>query len=82
MSSFTRQTTQGDRLSYSLEKLDPSVRRNVFSDIEKLYRAIYQIRDEALLVLVVRVGDRNDVYRPCSIGFSLSPLALWENNSL
>jgi mRNA interferase RelE/StbE len=75
-----------------LEKLDPSVRRKVFSDIEKLkenprphgvekmetkekiyrvyvgpgknYRAIYQIRDEALLVLMVKVGDRKEVYRP------------------
>ena len=74
-----------------LEKLDPSVCRVVFSDIERLkenprphgvakmaakeklyrvyvgpaknYRAIYQIRDEAVLVLVVRVGDRKDVYR-------------------
>ncbi len=29
----------------------------------KKYRAIYQIRDEILLVLVVRVGRRKDVYR-------------------
>ena len=29
----------------------------------KNYRAIYQIRDEALLILVVKVGDRKDVYR-------------------
>ena len=29
----------------------------------KDYRAIYQIRDEVLVVLVVRVGDRKDVYR-------------------
>lgn len=29
----------------------------------KNYRAIYQIRDEALLVLVVKVGDRKEVYR-------------------
>ena len=29
----------------------------------KDYRAIYQIRDEILVVLVVRVGDRKDVYR-------------------
>ena len=29
----------------------------------KNYRAIYQIRDEVLLVLVVRVGDRKEVYR-------------------
>jgi mRNA interferase RelE/StbE len=74
-----------------LEKLDPNVRRKVFSGIEKLkenprphgvekletkeklyriyvgpgknHRAIYQIRDEALLVLVVKVGDRKEVYR-------------------
>ena len=40
---------------------------------EKLYRvyvgpgknrrAIYQVRDEALLILVVKVGDRKEVYR-------------------
>ena len=29
----------------------------------KSYRAIYQIQDEILLVLVVRVGDRKEVYR-------------------
>ena len=29
----------------------------------KDYRVIYQIRDEVLIVLVVRVGDRKDVYR-------------------
>jgi mRNA interferase RelE/StbE len=74
-----------------LDKLEFSVRRKVFADIEKLkenprphgiekmetkqklyriavgpgnnYRAIYQIRDEVLLVLVVRVGDRKEVYR-------------------
>jgi mRNA interferase RelE/StbE len=74
-----------------LERLDLSVRRRVFSDIEKLkenprprgvekletkeklyrayvgpgknYRAIYRIEDEALLVLLVKVGDRKDVYR-------------------
>lgn len=27
------------------------------------YRIIYQIQDKALLVTVVRVGDRRDVYR-------------------
>jgi mRNA interferase RelE/StbE len=74
-----------------LERLDPNVRRKVFSEIEKLkenprphgvekmetkeklyriragpgknYRAIYRIRDEALLVLVVKVGNRKEVYR-------------------
>lgn len=29
----------------------------------KNYRVIYQIWDEILLVLVVRVGDRKEVYR-------------------
>ena len=29
----------------------------------KDYRVIYQVRDEILVVLVVRVGDRKDVYR-------------------
>jgi mRNA-degrading endonuclease RelE of RelBE toxin-antitoxin system len=29
----------------------------------KNYRVIYQIRDEVLLVLVVRVGNRKEVYR-------------------
>ena len=27
------------------------------------YRVIYQIQDDALLVLVVRIGSRGDVYR-------------------
>jgi mRNA interferase RelE/StbE len=30
---------------------------------KKNYRAIYQIMDEVLLVLIVRVGDRKEVYR-------------------
>ena len=38
-----------------LEKLNPRPGKN--------YRAIYQIRDEALLILVVKVGDRKEVYR-------------------
>ena len=29
----------------------------------KNYRAVYQIQDEVLLVLVVKVGNRKDVYR-------------------
>jgi mRNA interferase RelE/StbE len=29
----------------------------------KDYRAIYQVRDEALLILVVKVGHRKEVYR-------------------
>jgi mRNA interferase RelE/StbE len=74
-----------------LGKLDWSIRRKVFSEIEKLkenprphgfeqletkkklyrvhigpgknYRVVYHIRDEVLLVLVVKVGHRKDVYR-------------------
>ncbi len=29
----------------------------------KNYRAIYQIRDEVLLILAVKVGERKEVYR-------------------
>lgn len=29
----------------------------------KNYSAIYQIRDKVLLVLVVKVGDRKEIYR-------------------
>ena len=29
----------------------------------KHYRVIYQIQDETLLIVVVKVGDRKDVYR-------------------
>ena len=29
----------------------------------KNYRAVYQIQDDKLVVLVVKVGDRKDVYR-------------------
>ena len=29
----------------------------------KNYRALYQIRDDILLVLVVKVGDQKEVYR-------------------
>jgi len=27
------------------------------------YRVVYQLQDQALLVLIVRVGDRKDIYR-------------------
>jgi mRNA-degrading endonuclease RelE of RelBE toxin-antitoxin system len=35
----------------------------VYVEPGKNYRAIYRIQDEALLVLIVRVGDRKEVYR-------------------
>jgi mRNA-degrading endonuclease RelE of RelBE toxin-antitoxin system len=34
----------------------------VYAGTGKNYRAIYQILDEVLIVLVVKVGDRKDVY--------------------
>ena len=39
------------------------VRMRSDSGAGKNYRVIYQIRDEVLLVLVVKVGDRKEVYR-------------------
>jgi len=27
------------------------------------YRIVYQVRDEALMILVVKIGHRRDVYR-------------------
>ena len=35
----------------------------VYAGPGKNYRVIYQILDEVLLVLVVKVGDRKEVYR-------------------
>jgi mRNA interferase RelE/StbE len=35
----------------------------VYVGPRKNYRVIYQILDEVLLVLVVKIGDRKDVYR-------------------
>jgi mRNA interferase RelE/StbE len=35
----------------------------VYVGPKKNYRAVYQIQDERLLVLVVKVGDRKEVYR-------------------
>jgi mRNA interferase RelE/StbE len=46
------------------EKLETKERLyRIYVGRGKNYRAIYQIRDEVLLVLVVRVGDRKEVYR-------------------
>lgn len=47
-----------------MEKLQSKERLfRIYIGPGKRYRAIYQIRDEILLVLVVRVGDRKEVYR-------------------
>ena len=35
----------------------------IYVGLGKRYRAIYHVHDESLLVLIVRVGDRKEVYR-------------------
>lgn len=50
--------------SYGAEKMETKEKLyRVYVGPGKNYRAIYEIRDEALLVLIVKVGDRKDVYR-------------------
>ena len=47
-----------------MEKLETKEKLyRVYVGPGKNYRAIYQIRDEVLLVLIVKVGDRKQVYR-------------------
>jgi mRNA interferase RelE/StbE len=49
---------------HGVEKLEAKEKLyRVYVGPGKSYRAIYQIRDEVLLVLVVKVGDRKEVYR-------------------
>jgi mRNA interferase RelE/StbE len=49
---------------HGVEKLETKEKLyRVYVGPGKSYRAIYQIRDEVLLVLVVKVGDRKEVYR-------------------
>ena len=49
---------------HGVEKLETKEKLyRVYVGPGKNYRVIYQIRDEVLLVLVVKVGDRKDVYR-------------------
>jgi mRNA interferase RelE/StbE len=49
---------------HGVEKMETKERLyRVYVGPGKNYRAIYQIRDEVLLVLVVKVGDRKEVYR-------------------
>lgn len=54
----------GEPRPYGVEKLEAS--QSLFRirvGPGKNYRAIYPIRDSAILVLILRVGDRKDVYR-------------------
>jgi mRNA interferase RelE/StbE len=47
-----------------VEKLEAKEKLyRVYAGPGKHYRAIYQVQDEVLLVLIVKVGDRKDVYR-------------------
>ena len=41
-----------------------SAARELYRVREGDYRIIYQVQDEVLLVLVVKIGHRKDVYRP------------------
>ena len=54
----------GNPRPHGYEKLEAKEKLyRVYIGPGKNYRAIYQIRDEVLLVLVVKVGDRKEVYR-------------------
>ena len=49
---------------HGVEKLETKEKLyRVYVGPGKNYRVIYQIRDEVLVILVVRVGDRKEVYR-------------------
>ena len=49
---------------HGVEKMETKERLyRVYVGPGKNYRVIYQIRDEILLVIVVKVGDRKEVYR-------------------
>lgn len=49
---------------YGVEKMETKEKLyRVYVGPGKNYRVIYQIRDDALLVLVVKVGGRKEVYR-------------------
>jgi len=53
-----------DPRPHGVEKLESKQRLyRVYVGPGKCYRAIYQIQDEILLILVVRIGHRKEVYR-------------------
>lgn len=55
---------KADPRPHGVEKMETKEKLyRVYVGPGKNYRAIYQIRDEILLVLVVKVGDRKEVYR-------------------
>jgi len=65
--------TVRERIAVAIDGLSDNPRR---SGVKKLqgdenlwrirvgaYRIVYEIHDERLTVLVIRIGDRNDIYR-------------------
>jgi mRNA interferase RelE/StbE len=47
-----------------VEKLEAKEKLyRIYAGPGKNYRVVYQIQDDVLLVLVVKVGDRKEVYR-------------------
>jgi mRNA interferase RelE/StbE len=53
-----------DPRPHGVEKMETKLKLyRIYVGPGKSYRAIYQIRDEVLLVVVVKVGDRKEVYR-------------------
>lgn len=53
-----------DPRPHGVEKLETKERLyRVYVGPGKNYRVIYQIRDEILVVLIVKVGNRKEVYR-------------------
>ncbi len=55
---------QEDPRPHGVQKMETKEKLyRVYVGPGKNYRAIYQIRDGVLLILVVRVGDRKEVYR-------------------
>ena len=54
----------GNPRPHGVEKLEAKEKLyRVYVGRGKDYRVIYQIQDETLLIVVVKVGDRKDVYR-------------------
>jgi mRNA interferase RelE/StbE len=54
----------GNPRPHGVEKLEAKEKLyRVYVGRGKDYRVMYQIQDEALLIVVVKVGDRKDVYR-------------------
>ena len=55
---------EGNPRPHGVQKLESREKLfRIYVGPGKDYRVIYQIRDEILVVLVARVGERKDVYR-------------------